>query len=64
MSLCKLTHYVYILLKVTFSAKLEDPFRDKSLKHCFSINKIEINKGIMPKLSQMVAYGSWLSKQS
>ena len=33
-----------LVFKVTFSAKLRDLFRDPSLYHCLSINKIEIKK--------------------
>ena len=70
MSFCKLTYNAYRLyilliianffhfgLQSDIFCRLRHPFRDPSLKYCFSINKIEINKGIMLRMGYMVTYG-------
>ena len=51
-------------LQSVLSTILMDPFKDPSLYHCMSINKIAINKEIMLKMGYMVTYGPWLWKQS
>ena len=56
--ICKV--FLFLVFKVTFSLKLRDPFRDPSLKHFISINKIEINKGVMLKMGYITTYvTSW-----